>query len=193
MEACSEWSDDYECWQETCDAGWCLTYERFGEEWTEQSCSSENDDEWFDDQDECDYTCSYFECDKGDYCLVENCVSECGPSCYQYVQTGEDWQAFECEEDDWQTEECFTETCDVAGWTDCAIERCFIGETYTECLMTATYENQKLEHECPSHYWDWYANNTGCFLEPCAEMADDHECWQETCDAGWCMHYERFG
>ena len=59
--------------------------------------------------------------------------------------------------------------------------------------MTATYRNEELEHECPPHYWDWYADNTGCVLEPCAEMSDDYECWHETCDNDWCMHYERFG
>ena len=55
LATCSEWSDDYECWQETCDNNWCMTYERYGEEWVEQTCSSgEGDQDTTNDQDASD-------------------------------------------------------------------------------------------------------------------------------------------
>jgi hypothetical protein len=35
-------TDDHECWHETCDNDWCRLYERFGEDWYENSCPEES-------------------------------------------------------------------------------------------------------------------------------------------------------
>ena len=86
------------------------------------------------------------------------------------------------------------EPCYVEGADYCTVELCADNDVITSCKQcTLTDGRYDCEKWCPSHYWNFYDTAENCSLATCSEGSDDYECWQETCDAGWCMTYERFG
>ena len=123
-----------------------MTYERFGEEWVEKECIGKDDqdssdnqdssDDWYDD--ECEQSCGYYECKEGDYCLVENCAAGCDneATCYRYVQTGDNWEAFYCFADEWQSEECWSKECGAESFDSCEVKLCAFGDSIASCVLT---------------------------------------------------------
>ena len=76
MEECWEWSEDYECWTETCDSDWCMTYERWGDEWYEDSCDAEYETDcytkecWVDGADSCEVEICHVDWEWVDSCWM---------------------------------------------------------------------------------------------------------------------------